>query len=148
MLRYGQNYCYIIYSLQLNLIYFDTKNLTPKKLTFYHFANSMHVTICIVQDAISWVSIPSCSSGFLVITFYWLRKGVMYHKPNIWFINTHTKCYCSTHHLGDRMLKEHHTSFICHYFLVCNSFSHKGIPKIWKQTNFCNAKKTGNILLT
>ena len=52
MLRYGQNYCYTIYSLQSSLIYFDTKNLTPQKTNLLSFCECgachyTHSTRCI-----------------------------------------------------------------------------------------------------
>ena len=44
--------------------------------------------------------IATGSARFLIITFNTFRNIMMNHKPNIWFVYTHTKSNSSHHHIN------------------------------------------------
>ena len=81
-------------NLKTPIRYFEIKwpLLGHKKHVKFQFLEFSYLLVCIgiEKDTCGMSTVTSSSSRFLVISFDRFWQRIMYHKPDIWFVNSHS----------------------------------------------------------
>src|SRR5690625_915995 len=62
------------------------------RLTTHELLQFLYIFIAVECQTMSFATISTCPTSFLIVTLYTLWYIVMYNKTHVWFIYSHSKC--------------------------------------------------------